>query len=192
MNGPYPEITNISFLAKLFFKTFISLKHLSDCRTVGLSECRIIATAPFKSMLNYWHRLETLDSTFPILQDEYITSKTLFESKTTSWYGSIHTILEQIPEIKNLDQFCIKLSSFKNKAKIHLKSKFIKLWRGQMLQQTNGKLRTYITFKSNFGREKYLSVLKSFQQRRCLIQLRISCHQLKTVVNTFFRYALRY
>ena len=38
MNGPYPEITNISFLAKLFFKTFISLKHLSDCR--------IIATAP--------------------------------------------------------------------------------------------------------------------------------------------------
>jgi hypothetical protein len=29
------EITNISFLAKLFFKTFISLKHLSDYRTVG-------------------------------------------------------------------------------------------------------------------------------------------------------------
>ena len=47
MNGPYPEITNISFLAKLFFKTFISLKHLSDYRTVGLSDRRIIATAPF-------------------------------------------------------------------------------------------------------------------------------------------------
>jgi hypothetical protein len=25
MNGPYPEITNISFLAKLFLKTFMSL-----------------------------------------------------------------------------------------------------------------------------------------------------------------------
>ena len=55
MNGPYPEITNISFLAKLFFKTFISLKHLSDYRTIGpsdyrtveLSDCRIIDTAPF-------------------------------------------------------------------------------------------------------------------------------------------------
>ena len=54
MNGPYPEITNISFLAKLFFKTVISLKHLSDYRTVGLSDywtvglsdCRIIATVP--------------------------------------------------------------------------------------------------------------------------------------------------
>ena len=36
MNGPCPETTNISSLAKLFFKTFISLKHLSDYRTVGL------------------------------------------------------------------------------------------------------------------------------------------------------------
>ena len=44
---------------------------------------------------------------------------------------------------------------------------------------TNGKLRTFITFKSNFGREKYLSALKSFEQRRCLTQLHISCHQLK-------------
>ena len=125
-------------------------------------------------MLNYWHRLETLDSTFPILQDAYITSKTLFDSKTTSWYGSIHTILEQIPEIKNLDQFCVKLSSFKNKAKINLKSKSIELWRDQMLQQTNGKLRTYITFKSNFGREKYLSVLKSFGQIHSYVFLVIS------------------
>ena len=50
MNGPYPEITNISFLAKLFFKTFISLKHLSDYRTVGLSDCRIIATAPQRTI----------------------------------------------------------------------------------------------------------------------------------------------
>jgi hypothetical protein len=57
------------------------------------------------------------------------------------------------------------VSSFKNKAKIHLKSKFIELWRDQMLRETNGKLRTYITFKSNFGREKYLSVLKRFEQR---------------------------
>jgi hypothetical protein len=42
MNGPYPDITNISFLAKLFFKTFISLKHLSDYQTVGLSDCRTV------------------------------------------------------------------------------------------------------------------------------------------------------
>jgi hypothetical protein len=42
MNGPYPEITNIASLAKLFFKTFINLKHLSDYRTVGLSYYRTV------------------------------------------------------------------------------------------------------------------------------------------------------
>ena len=47
MNGPYPEITNISFLAKLFFKTFISLKHLSDYRTVGLSDRRAIGLSDY-------------------------------------------------------------------------------------------------------------------------------------------------
>ena len=48
MNGPYPEITNISFLAKLFFKTFISLKHLSDYRTVGLSDRRTIGLSDYR------------------------------------------------------------------------------------------------------------------------------------------------
>ena len=43
----YPEITNISSLAKLFFKTFISLKHLSDYRTVGLSDCRTIGLSDY-------------------------------------------------------------------------------------------------------------------------------------------------
>jgi hypothetical protein len=46
-NINYCEITNISFLAKLFFKTFISLKHLSDYRTVGLSDRRTIGLSDF-------------------------------------------------------------------------------------------------------------------------------------------------
>ena len=50
MNGLYPEITNISFLAKLFFKTFISLKHLSDYRTVGLSDRRIIGLSDYRTV----------------------------------------------------------------------------------------------------------------------------------------------
>ena len=50
MNGLYPEITNISFLAKLFFKTFISLKHLSDYRTVGLSDRRTIGLSDYQTV----------------------------------------------------------------------------------------------------------------------------------------------
>jgi hypothetical protein len=50
MNGPYPEITNISFLVKLFKKNFISLKHLSDYRTVGLSDRRTIGLADYRTV----------------------------------------------------------------------------------------------------------------------------------------------
>jgi hypothetical protein len=50
MNGPYPEITNISFLAKLFFKTFSSLKHLSGYRTVGLSDRRTIGLSDCRTI----------------------------------------------------------------------------------------------------------------------------------------------
>ena len=38
--GFWPHITHIIVL------TFKEIKHLSDYRTVGLSDCRIIATAP--------------------------------------------------------------------------------------------------------------------------------------------------
>ena len=48
MNGPYPEITNVSFLAKLFFKTFMSLKHLSDYQTVGLSDRQTIGLSDYR------------------------------------------------------------------------------------------------------------------------------------------------
>ena len=82
MNSSYPEITNISFLAKLFFKSFISLKHLSDYRTVrlsdrrtiglsdyrtvGLSDCRMIATAPFLK--------EVHDELSPMISDLFQSS----------------------------------------------------------------------------------------------------------------------
>jgi hypothetical protein len=35
MNGPYPEITNISFLAKLFFKAFDNISHLFPLLLIG-------------------------------------------------------------------------------------------------------------------------------------------------------------
>ena len=44
----------------------------------------------------------------------------------------------------------------------------------------------------NFGREKYLSVLKSFEQRRCLTQLRIPCHQLKIETGKYQGTLLQY
>ena len=52
------------------------------------------------------------------------------------------------------------------------------IWHKQLLEQSSGKLCTYIKFKSNFGLENYLTMMKSFEQRRRLTRFRISAHRL--------------
>ena len=59
-----------------------------------------------------------------------------------------------------------------------IKEGFLELWKNQMKQYSEGKLRTYTTFKVHFGFENYLSVIGNFEHRRCLTKLRISAHRL--------------
>jgi len=55
---------------------------------------------------------------------------------------------------------------------------FINDWEQNRAQHSNGKLCTYVTFKTNFGCEKYLFIISSFDLRRCLSRLRLSAHAL--------------
>ena len=48
-----------------------------------------------KQMLEYWHHLENLESSFPLLKAAYNSSKKLFLLRRPSWYGSIHYINEK-------------------------------------------------------------------------------------------------
>jgi hypothetical protein len=48
----------------------------------------------------------------------------------------------------------------------------------EILQNKEGKLRTYATFKSNFLYENYLTVIKNADHRRALTKLRTSSHSL--------------
>jgi hypothetical protein len=41
---------------------------------------------------------------------------------------------------------------------------FINDWEQNLAQHSNGKLYTYVTFKTNFGCEKYLSIISSFDR----------------------------
>ena len=42
----------------------------------------------------------------------------------------------------------------------------------------NGKLRTYVQIKTNFGFEKYLDLLKDSKKRRCITKFKICSHKL--------------
>ena len=55
------------------------------------------------------------------------------------------------------------------------------------LNNIDGKLRTYFSFKDHFETEQYLSVIKIFDKRRCLTKFRISSHKLKIETGRFTR-----
>ena len=128
------------------------------------------------SMIKYWYRLENLGTSFPLLQNAYKDSKTLFESKFPSWYGALTKLLKQLEGVEDL-----RTSgpySFKVNSKKLLRAYYLKLWKASMMHHSSGKLCTYSTFKANFGLEKYLLLIKNFEQRRCLTRFRISAHRL--------------
>jgi hypothetical protein len=50
--------------------------------------------------------------------------------------------------------------------------------RNKLLDE-NGKLRTYLKLKCNFGFENYLHILSDFNQRKSFTKFRISNHTLK-------------
>ena len=132
-----------------------------------------------KAMINFWYRLENLDDTCSLLKDAYITSKNLFHSNKSSWYGSIQLILEKIPELLNLKSKFNTLASFKQHLRKTLHTAFVDIWYTNRVKHADGKLRTYVSLKSHFGREKYLSIMSNFEQRRSFTRLRISSHRLK-------------
>jgi hypothetical protein len=88
--------------------------------------------------------------------------------------ATIGYILINFPTISQLKGKKIK----KNSLNRQIKEGFLELWKNQMKQYSEGKLRTYTTFKVHFGFENYLSVIGNFDHRRCLTKLRISAHRL--------------
>ena len=49
----------------------------------------------------------------------------------------------------------------------------------QKLIAEEGKLRTYLKIKCNFGYEKYLDMIKEFNKRKCFAKFRVSNHKLQ-------------
>ena len=128
-----------------------------------------------KQTMRFWHRLENLGSNFPLLA--YTSSRTLHESKQPSWFGSVQYISENMTGLKEF--LHTSSSTFKNQCNKTVKIHFTDMWSMQHTTHKVGKLRTYTTFKSIFGFENYLSLVRNFEQRRCLTKLRISAHKLQ-------------
>ena len=99
--------------------------------------------------------LETLD-TFPLLKDAYTQSRKLYENRISSWYGALQQILNNIPKLK-------QLSTNQKVSKQTVKKILLEAHRHHWALDRNkcsdGKLRTYVKFKTVYGRENYLSLM---------------------------------
>ena len=68
-----------------------------------------------KSILNYVHRLECLDMSFPLLRAAYFQSKINWSKSIPSWYGTFSRIAEILDLNNNI--FSNKTQTFKGKCK---------------------------------------------------------------------------
>ena len=94
--------------------------------------------------------LETLDI-FPWLKDAYPQSSKLYENRISSWYDALQQILNNIPKLKQQ-----KVS--KQTVKKILPEAHTHQWSLDRNKCSDGKLRTYVKFKTVYGRENYLSL----------------------------------
>ena len=81
---------------------------------------------------------------------------------------------------------CLNLNNFKKSIK-NVLTKYKEFWAQYRLNNIDGKLRTYFSFKDHFETEQYLSVIKNFDKRCCLTKFRISSHKLKIETGRFTR-----
>ena len=135
------------------------------------------------SVFKYWYRLDS--STNFLLKSTYIENKFLLSQGCDTWYSSLQRLFKIY--VITIQEFTICL----NISTIHLKEKlkFIQKpfgfyknkWyvkRNKLLDE-NGKLRTYLKVKCNFGFENYHHILSDFNERKSFTKFRISDHKLK-------------
>jgi hypothetical protein len=130
----------------------------------------------FSHMFMYWYRLENSPSS--LLKCAFNDCRKINSTSINNWYSTILFVSKELGINLSL---CKSISKFKLKKlrKIRIQENVIKLWNKikESYTQDSGKLNTYFKFKSQFQREKYLSMTNQ-DKRTQLTKFRISNHNL--------------
>ena len=134
----------------------------------------------FTSVFKYWYRLDS--STNFLLKSAYIENKFLHSQGCDTWYSGLQRLFKIFDNNRGIHNMLkYKHNTFKRKIKVYTKAFYKNKWyvkRNKLLDE-NGKLRTYLKLKCNFGFENYLHILSDFNQRKSFTKFRISNHKLK-------------
>ena len=107
-----------------------------------------------------------------------LTNTLLYNQQKSSWYGSIQKIIQNIPDLHNkLGSAVTKLTKYTIKKSVN--NAYIHTWKNDSVKYSDGKLRSYLKFKCNFGFEEYLNIVSNFELRRSISKFRMSSHHLE-------------
>ena len=116
----------------------------------------------FTSVFKYWYRFDS--STNFLLKSAYIENKFLHSQGCDTWYSGLQRlfkIFDNNTGIHNMLKYKNNTLTFKRKIKVYTKAFYKNKWyvkRNKLLDE-NGKLRTYLKLKCNFGFKNYLQIL---------------------------------
>ena len=113
-----------------------------------------------QALVKYYYRLKNIQSDFPVVHDASEESKILSHSNKPSWYAFINYIFKIIKTYKSGNNDNV------NAGGKLLQNYFFHEWKQNLQAQANGKLCSYVLFKSNFGCEKYLFVINNIEIRK--------------------------
>ena len=143
-----------------------------------------------KSIVSYWHHLETCEDKYSLVKNALVESKKLHAENTNSWFSTVNFILAET-DLENIVKSpeSIKKSYLIEKLSQTLKEAHEVKWKHNLFDDKdrispNGevgknKLRTYRLFKTSYMFENYLIDVKNCKHRKNLTKLRISAHDLE-------------
>ena len=132
------------------------------------------------SVLKYWLRIANLDISDPV-RSAFDTLVTMHNYGQTNWWTEVTTLLQSL-DISEPETLAAAPLKIRDKIWADLKEKIyddhMKSCMTRIMDNTNGKLRTFLKFKKEYCQETYLLHSKNLNHLTALARLRMSSHTL--------------
>ena len=133
-----------------------------------------------QSVLKYWLRIANLDISDPV-RSAFDTLVTMHNYGQTNWWTEVTTLLQSL-DISEPETLAAAPLKIRDKIWADLKEKIyddhMKSCMTRIMDNTNGKLRTFLKFKKEYCQETYLLHSKNLNHLTALARLRMSSHTL--------------
>ena len=130
-------------------------------------------------LLKYWCRLTRLDDN-KVVKTIFLYLKSLSQQGFKTWASKLYSLLEShnLEHVYEMDSISKEYENvIVNQVKHELYSEFEKKCILQLYEYSS--MRTYRTFKVQFGNEFYLEHVKDFKLRKWMCKFRLSSHDLQ-------------